>query len=153
MKRIIAVCLILTVAAPLGAQSKAADQFQKVKLMVNTGEKPTPTDVILRLEDDKMIIRSKAGGAELKSFPYASIKTAEYSYSKSPRWKSGIGAAVAVGIFALPIFFMKGKKHWLTIAAEGDYALMQLDKGNYKIILPAFESRSGVKVVTVAEEK
>lgn len=153
MKRTTAVALILTLAAPVGAQTKGADQFQKVKLMVNTGEKPTATEVILRLEEGELVIRSKEGGAELKSFPYTSIKSAEYSYSKSPRWKSGIGAAVAVGIFALPIFFMKGKKHWLTIGVEGDYALMQLDKGNYKMILPAFEARSGVKVVTVAEDK
>jgi hypothetical protein len=153
MKRFVAIVLMLTFVAPLGAQPKAADQFQKAKLMVNTGEKPTATEVILRLEEDKLVIRSKAGGAELKSLPYSSIKSAEYSYSKSPRWKAGIGAAVAVGIFALPIFFMKGKKHWLTIGGENDYALMQLDKGNYKIILPAFEARSGVKVVTVAEEK
>lgn len=155
-------CIAATVAVALASCSTSAlyaqarvgaDQFHKVKLMVNTGDKPAETDVTLFLEPDRLVVRSKAGGAELKSFPYSAVKAAEYSYSKSPRWKSGVGAAVAVGIFALPIFFMKGKKHWLTIHAENDYALLRLDKGNYKIILPAFEARTGVKVETVAEEK
>jgi hypothetical protein len=48
---------------------------------------------------------------------------------------------------------MKGKQHWLTIQAENDFAVLQLDKSNYKIILPAFEARTGVRVETVAEEK
>lgn len=135
------------------AQTRAADQFQKVKLLVNTGEKPVETDVVLRLEEDRLVVRSKAGATELKVFPYSAIKAAEYSYSKSPRWKSGAAAAVVVGVFALPVFFMKGKKHWLTVTGEKDFALLRLDKGNYKIILPAFEARSGVKVVAVAEEK
>jgi hypothetical protein len=155
MRKLAAIGVVITLVAhstALLAQS-AVDQFHKVKLMVNTGDKPAETDAIIRLEKDQLVIRSKAGGADLKKFAYNSIKSAEYSYSKSPRWKSGIGAAVAVGVFALPLFFMKGKKHWLTVQTEGDYALLRLDKGNYKIILPAFEARSGVKVETVAEEK
>ena len=148
-----AVALVLVAAIIAHPAQRAADQFHRVKLMVNTGDKPAATDVTLLLEEGKLLIRAKNGGAELKSFDYVDIKSAEYSYSKSPRWKSGIGAAVAVGIFALPVFFMKGKKHWLTVRTKGNYALMQLDKGNYKIVLPAFEARSGVKVETVAEEK
>ncbi len=87
-----------------------------------------------------------------KSFPYESIKSAEYSNSKHPRWKAGIGAAIAVGVFALPLFFMKGKKHWLTIKTGDDYAILRLDKDNYKIILPTFEARTGKKVETVEDE-
>ena len=121
--------------------------------MVNTGERPAETDVVLRLEQDRVSIRSKRGGADLKTLPYTTIKSAEYGYSKSPRWKSGIGAAVAVGVFAPPIFFMKGKKHWLTLQTADDYAMLRLDKANYKIILPAFETRSGVTVETVADER
>lgn len=152
--RLTAACLVATVLAQstLVAQT-AADQFHKVKLMVNTGERPAETDVVLRLEPDRLVIRSIRGGADLKTYPYSAIRSAEYSYSKSPRWKSGIGAAVAVGVFALPIFFMKGKKHWLTLQTADDYAMLRLDKANYKIILPAFETRSGVKVETVADER
>lgn len=159
VRRLVASAVAATFAAqvlslPVFAQARlAADQFQKIKLMVNTGDKPAETDVTLRLEPGQLVVRSKAGGADLKVFSYSSIKGAEYSYSKSPRWKSGVGVAIAVGVFALPLFFMKGKKHWLTVHGDGDYALLRLDKSNYKIVLPAFEARSGVKVETLAEEK
>jgi hypothetical protein len=131
----------------------SAPQFHNVKLMVSTGSGTEPTESIIVLDQDTFVVRAKNGGATLKTLPYARIKSAEYSYSKTPRWKSGAASAFAVGIFALPIFFMKGKKHWLTVGGEGDYALMQLDKNNYKIILPAFTAKTGIQVVTVAEEK
>lgn len=151
--RLVVGALVLSLAqVPLVAQ-RAADQFLNVKLMVNTGDKPVQTDAILRLEDDRVVIRAKQGAAELKSFLKGDVKSAEYSYSKSPRWKSGAAVALAAGVFAIPIFFMKGKQHWLTINSENDYAVLRLDKSNYKIILPAFEARTGVHVETLAEEK
>jgi hypothetical protein len=143
----------LALVAALALQSVAwADTFTNVKLMVNTGEKAEEQDAVLRFEDDALVIYGKAGTV-LKTLAYADLKGAEYSYSKSPRWKSGIGVAVAVGIFALPVFFMKGKKHWLTIAAEKDFAVLRLDKRNYKLILPTFEARTGRRVEAVSEEK
>lgn len=141
------------IVAALFTQSLAvADTFTNVKLMVNTGEKAEEQDAVLRFEDTALIIYGR-GGTPLKTLAYADIRGAEYSYSKSPRWKSGIGVAIAVGIFALPVFFMKGKKHWLTIAAEQDFAVLRLDKKNYKLILPTFEARTGKRVETVSEEK
>ena len=136
----------------LGQSVASADTFRNVKLMVNTGEKAEEQNAVLHFGDDALTVYGK-GGAILKTFKYADIKSGEYSYSKSPRWKSGIGAAIAVGVFALPVFFMKGKKHWLTIAAEKDFAVLRLDKKNYKLILPAFEARTGKTVEAVAEEK
>jgi hypothetical protein len=129
-----------------------ADTFTNVKLMVNTGDSAEEQDAVLRFEADRLVIHGK-GGAVLKTMPFVEIKTAEYSYSKSPRWKSGIGVAIAVGVFAIPILFMKGKKHWLTIAAENDFAVLRLDKKNYRLILPTFETHTGKRVEAVAEEK
>ena len=149
LHRFVACFVLLSVLAHSIA---SADTFTNVKLMVNTGERAEEQDAVLRFDDGSLVIYGK-GGTVLKSFTYAEIKGAQYSYSKSPRWKSGIGAAIAVGVFALPIFFMKGKKHWLTIAVEKDFAVLRLDKKNYKLILPAFEARTGKRVEAVAEEK
>lgn len=140
------------VTCALVAQVAVADTFRNVKLMVNTGEKAEEQDAVLHFGEDAVTVHGK-GGAILKTFKYTDIKGGEYSYSKSPRWKSGIGAAIAVGVFALPVFFMNGKKHWLTIAAEKDFAVLRPDKTNYKLILPAFEARTGKTVEAVAEEK
>lgn len=145
------VSVVMAVCALL-AQTASAETFTNVKLMVNTGEKAEEQDAVLRFEEDAIAIYGR-GRTLLKRLPYAGIAGAEYSYAKSPRWKSGIGLTIAFGVFALPVFFMKGKKHWLTIAAEKDFAVLRLDKNNYKLILPAFEARTGKRVESVAEEK
>jgi hypothetical protein len=75
------------------SQTIAADSYKDVKLMVNAGDKSETTDAVLRFEADRLVVQSKKG-AELKSLPYASIRSAEYSYSKSPRWKSALGLSV-----------------------------------------------------------
>ena len=150
-KKAAALCLSLVMVQPAPGIC-GADQFSNIKLLVNTGGKAEEQDAILRLEDEALVISSK-GGTTLKTLRYDTMKSLEYSYSKSPRWKSGAVAAVAVGVFAIPIFFMKGKKHWLTAVSGSEFALLRLDKNNYKIILPALEAKTGMKVETVADEK
>jgi len=39
------------------------------------------------------------------------------------------------------------------VQTQTDYALIQLDKTNYKLIVAAFETRTGKKVETVADSK
>ena len=127
--------------------------FQKVRLLVPVGDETQETEVTLVLDADQLVIRSVKGGSDLKAFPYTQIKSAVYSYSESPRrWKSGVVAGLAVGPVASPIFLMKGKKHWLTVKTDGDYVVLRLDKGNYKVILTEFATRSGVKVEAAGEE-
>jgi hypothetical protein len=152
LKGITVIGLSLLMGLPAPTICAGAEQFSIIKLMVNAGGKAEEQDAILRLEDEALVVVSK-GGTVLKSLPYDTMKSLEYSYSKSPRWKSGTAAAVAVGVFAIPIFFMKGKKHWLTAVNGSEFALLHLDKNNYKIILPAIEAKSGLKVETVADEK
>jgi hypothetical protein len=147
--RFVALLLLLAFTAQA---TQAADTFTNIKLVVNAGDKGEEQDAVLRFEDEALVVRSR-GGTVLKTFPYGDIKTAEYSYAKSPRWKSGIGLAVAVGVFALPVFFMKGKKHWLTLTSDKDFAVLRLDKNNYKLILPAVEVHTGKKAETSTDEK
>jgi hypothetical protein len=75
-----------------------------------------------------------------------------YAQSKHPRWKAGAGAAVAVGVFAAPVFFMKNTKHWLTLQGAGEAIVLRLDKNNYRLVLPALEARTG-RPVEVASER
>jgi hypothetical protein len=128
-----------------------ADEFQKVKLVVQDGEKTKETDSILVLDRSRLAVLAKEGGSELKTLFYKDIKSAEYSYSKHPRWKEGLGATIAVGIFAAPLFFLKGKKHWLTLQTENDYVVLRLDKRNYSLVRLSFETHSGITVETVGE--
>ena len=46
-----------------------------------------------------------------------------------------------MNVFAAPLFFMKGKKHWLTFETEEDRLALRLDKRNFKDILSAVDRR------------
>ena len=66
--------------------------------------------------------------------------------SKSPRWKSGL--------FISPFLFLSsGKKHWLLVKTDNDYAMLRLDKGNYKLILADLEMRTGLRVGSARGEQ
>ena len=122
------------------------ETFQKSKLNVTVEDKTRELDVIVRYQPDALVIVDRKSGGATKTFPYSAVKGAEYSYAKSPRWKTAI--------FVSPLFlFTSGKKHWFLVQGEGDYALLHLDKSNYRLILAAFEARSGLKVETVADTK
>ena len=92
------------------------------------------------------------------AIPYSAITSASYSNTETPRWKTGAGAALAVGIFALPLFFMKGKKHWLTIVFQGvpqhpkNGLLLRLDKNNFSQIIGTIEGQTGVEVERTVED-
>jgi hypothetical protein len=129
------------------------ERFEKVKMLQQSGEKVREVDVMLELGADHLVIRGEGGVGVLKTISYPSIAAATYSQSKHPRWKEGAGAAVAFGVFATPIFFMKGTKHWLTVQSPEEFVVLRLDKNNYRLILPALETRSGKKVEIGAGEQ
>jgi hypothetical protein len=131
------------VTAPVG---RTSETFQKSKLNLTVEDRTRESDVVVRYEPNALVIVDRKTGAAAKTFPYAEMKGAEYSYAKSPRWKTAI--------FVSPLFlFTSGKKHWFLVQGEGDYALLHLDKSNYRLILAAFEARTGLKVETVADTK
>ena len=86
-----------------------------------------------------------------KEFNYKDVKSADYSFSKKPMWKTGAVTAIFIGVFALPIFFMKSKSHWLTVRTEKDYAILKLEGDNYRQILAELETHN-IKVETIKED-
>jgi hypothetical protein len=126
--------------------------FDKVKLLVPAGEKVSEKSVRLLFLKDELQIETTADKKILKTFKYAEIKDAEYSYSKNPRWKTGLGLGAASLLFpplifiAIPLGFSKHRRHWLTVKTGDDYVVLKLSKRNRKLILPAFETKTGVSV-------
>jgi hypothetical protein len=144
----------------LSAQTNTDDKiFGKIKMLSQNGDKIKETPVRVRFGTDAIEIESVNGGTVFKSFKYEEIKNAEYSYTKHPRWKSGLGLGATAVIFppvllvAIPLGFTKHRRHWLTIKTENDYAVLQLSKGARKIFIPAFESYSAVKIDALGESK
>jgi hypothetical protein len=144
MSRFLPVLLVAGLLA--GNALHAQETFTKAKLNLQVGEKKKEVDSSLKYTDAALLITDKKTGVTIKTFPYEAIKTMEYSYSKSPRWKSAI--------FVSPLFlFTSGKKHWLAVQGSNDYAVMQLDKTNFKLILAALETKTGKKIETLEDSK
>jgi hypothetical protein len=162
MKNFITVILlaafILNAFMPASAQTDAV-VFQKVELLVPDGEKIRERGVRLRFLADELQIEAVADRRVLKTFKYSEIKDAEYTYSKNPRWKTGLGLGAASVLFppllfiAIPIGFSKHRRHWLTVRTDNDFAVLKLSKSNRKLILPAFETKTGVNVYGKGDNK
>jgi len=155
---ILLLAFALNAALPILAQENR-EVFDKVELLVPNGDKISEKSVRLRFLQDELQIEAVADGKIYKTFKYSEIKDAEYSYSKKPRWKTGLGLGAASLLFlpllfvAIPVGFTKHRRHWLTVKTEGDYAVLKLSKKNRKLILPAFESKTGLTVKGEGENK
>jgi hypothetical protein len=148
--------IVLNAILPAAAQADSV-VFDKVELLVPNGEKVSEKSVRLRFLEDELQIEATTDKKILKTFKYAEIKDAEYSYSKNPRWKTGLGLGAASLLFppllfiAIPLGFSKHRRHWLTVKTGDDYVVLKLSKRNRKFILPAFETKTGVSVVGTGE--
>jgi hypothetical protein len=135
---------LVVVGSKLVVLAGQDDTFKDAKLNVQKGDKSDQVDVVLRYEPAALVIAHKKDA--VKTITYKDVKTAEYSYAKSPRWKTGL-------LVSPLFFFTSGKKHWLMIqAGESDFAVLQLDKGNYRMIVAELEAKIGRKVDVVGEK-
>lgn len=159
MKRItFLLILVIFITSSVNIRAQNAPSFSKIELLVSNGDKADEKSVVVTFTADSMIITAKDSQFS-KTFLYSDIKAAEYSYSKNPRWKTGLGLGAASIIFppllliAVPIGFTKHRRHWLTVRTEKDYAVLKLSKSTRKLFMPTFETKSGVKIEAVGEDK
>jgi hypothetical protein len=149
---------LLSAMAQSNINNSGSIFFDEIELLVQNGKEVNEKSVRVEFFTDSLIINSK-NGKLTKTFRYADIKNAEYSYSKNPRWKTGLGLGAASILFpplifvALPLGFTKHRRHWVTIQTADDYAVLKLSKSNRKIFIPTFETKSGVTVEGVGENK
>jgi hypothetical protein len=119
-----------------------------VKLVVSEGEKIKEQDAALIFDSGRLVVRSRGSALDLKAFPYSAIRTVAYSYSSHPLYRTSSGPTA---IFAIPLFFVKGKKHWLSIRAGEDFGVVRMEKENYTSIISALELRAGLDVEMLGE--
>lgn len=162
MKKIafILIIAVLSVFLPIVRAQTNLNQpvFGKIELIVPDGENMREQSVRVRFLENAVQIETEKGSV-LKTFNNADIKSAEYSYSKNPRWKTGLGLGAAGILFpplwfvALPLGFSKHRRHWITIRTEKDFAVLKIGKSVRKIFIPAFETQTGVRIEAVGENK
>ena len=155
MTRWVAFCLVFCVgSATLLTGAADVVEFRKVDyfevITKNNGE-PDEKKRDARLEIDQdarmlHVVHEKEGAAEAiyATVAFDDVTAVIYERSKSPRVKSAI--------FLSPLaLFSSGKKHWLTIEWDGDYAYMRLDKKNQRQIRAALRA-SGFDVETIIDD-
>ncbi len=132
--------------------------FKKIKIMVPEGDSFAEKSAVVSFREDVMeIVYGDAKNTVIMK--YTDITGAEYSYSKAPRWKTGLGLGAASVAFpplllvAIPLGFTKHRRHWLTIRTQEDFGVLKLSKSNRKMIIPTLETRTGVTVSAVGDDK
>jgi hypothetical protein len=99
----------------------------------------------LRFDSGKKEVEflDKKGTADV-DVKYDSIKSILYEKTSKPRYAAGL-------LLAWPLLFTKSKKHYLTIqytdaAGTGAFAIIHLDKSNFREAIARAESETGKKV-------
>jgi hypothetical protein len=156
---LIAVLVLLSVKTVLAQQPGQFEAFEKIEMLVTEGEKVREVRVRVRFSEDAMIIEPLERNAQPRNMKYTDIRSADYSYTKSPRWKAGLGLGATAVIFppilliAIPLGFTKHRSHWVTIRGENEYAVLKVSKSVRKVFMPAFETRTKVRIEALGENK
>lgn len=156
--KIISIVIIASILAVSSAFAQTAPKTYAVELVVVTEEKKSvETDADLTFNEetftvvpDKMTFNSSS-----KNLAYADVKVADHSYSKKPMLSGGgaLATALLLSVFlAVPLLFIKKKKHWMTIQTEKEFVVLKLGDRNFRQIMAEFETH-GVKVNDLGEEK
>lgn len=160
MRYVTSLILIALAANTIAVQARASVTFfDNIEMLQPEGERTRETDVRIVFEEKSMRVLAKSNGAVLKEWNYDTIKSAEYSYTKNPRWKTGLGLGAAslllppLLLIAIPIGFTKHRRHWVTIRTEDDYAVLKVGKGVRKLFMPAFETHTSVPIKALGDDK
>jgi len=154
--RFISLLITISIFAVASSFAQTAPRQYDVELAVSDGKKTVETDATLTFNEKtvQVVPNKKSFQSSTKELAYADIKTADASFAKKPMLSGGgaIATALLVGfIFALPFLFIKKKKHWMSVQAEKDFAVMHLGDNNWRQISAEFETH-GVKVNDLKDE-
>jgi len=146
------VTLFVLVANGIAFSNGNSYTFENIEIVEARGEVLRETSVRVVFDETTMRVISRSSGTVIKEWSYDKIKSAEYSYTKNPRWKTGLGLGAAGILFppllliAIPLGFTKHRRHWVTIRTDDDFAVLKVGKGIRKVFMPAFETRTSVQI-------
>lgn len=145
--RMMVVFATLTLAVPAAVGAPAVSRspemsFDKIELRTTFGGAEEGQEGHLAVSAERIRFLSKNGRAEYFSIPSKAVTDLFYSRVSGRRIKTAI-------LVSPLLLFSKGKKHYMTISFnDGDGVAgaveFRLDKSNYRGILHAVESVSGV---------
>lgn len=139
--------LLIALAVPLST-ALAQKDFDKAEYIKAAGpgqKKGETVEGTLRFDGNSKHVEFVAKGGSLPfDIKYDSIKSLLYERAAKPRYGAGL-------LIAWPLLFTKSKKHFLTIqytdeAGAGQYAIVRLDKSNFREAIATAEAETGKKV-------
>jgi hypothetical protein len=144
------VLLLLGVGGAAVIAQSPTVAFKDAKIREQVGDKTKDSDALLMYNDTALVIHAGDSSLKtphiLKTITYGDVTGAEYTFGKSPR--------VSAALLVSPLFlFNSSKSHWLTVHTAADYAVLRLEKNNYKLVLAEFEKRTGKRVESIGENK
>ena len=152
------VAVTVLTSVPIAAGQRP-NVFEKMEMLEYDGKRTWETTVNVRFTDDTLEIESDSGNHTIRKFKYSEIKAIEYSYTKKPRWKTGLGLGAAALVIppllliAIPIGFTKHRRHWITIRGEKDFAVLKISKSIRKLFIPALETYTDIRVDALGDDK
>jgi hypothetical protein len=158
-KIIVAFILIAFSLAPANNVLASGEKFDNIELILAEGDNLVEKSVRVEFGETSMRIVGRSNGRLFKEWSYDQISDAEYSYSKKPRWKTGVGLGAASVLFppllliAIPVAFTNHRRHWLTVRTQEDFAVLKVGKGIRKIFMPTFETRTSVQIKAMGQDK
>lgn len=145
-----ALCLLFVVFVVTAASAVDFSNAQYFKKNDN-GKKSDPVSGVLRISPETKELKfvNKKGDEQfvVKS---TQIKSVLYERTSKPRYAAGL-------LIAWPLLFTKSKSHYLTVqydpgnGAEAQYAIVKLDKNNYRDVLASIETTLNTKVQRTEE--
>ncbi len=151
--KLITSLLILSVLFVFPFTTLAKGNSYKTNLLVTVNNKTKSVNGNLKFDAESLTVKELNKPATAKEFKYSEIVAAEYSYAKKPILNTGgaIATAVLIGVFVVPLLFMKKKQHWLAIRTDSDFVVLRLERKNHKAVITELET-NGVEVTTATEE-
>lgn len=144
-----ALCLLLVlfvVNAAFAVDFANAQYFKKNE----NGKKSDPVSGVLRITPESKELKFVGKkGDEAFVVKSTQIKSVMYERTAKPRYAAGL-------LIAWPLLFTKSKSHYLTIqydsgSGEAQYAIVKMDKSNYRDVLATIETKLDTKVQRVEE--
>ena len=150
---LLTVCL-LTVTTPFILAQTASSSAFRVETLVSDGKKSREVKSTLSFLETSFKTSDRKTGAIIKELNYADVKAADYSFARKPLVSTtqAVVGTILLGPLFLVTLFIKKKQHWLSVRTESDYAVMKLNKDDFRQIMNEFEIRK-VTVTTVNEDE
>lgn len=153
MKKLLAAAiLMLAQISFISAQSSTYEA--EIMLPKGAGNRDTrEVNAIVIFEKDTIIVKSRRSAEVYKTFKVAEISEVQHNFARSPKLKLS-GRDVALSLltgFPAFLFSRQKERNWVTILADGNFAVLKAENDNYRQLLAEFAVRK-IKIVSHDED-